>query len=473
MFTGLRAKTLHKSFNIIYSAMRTQNRYSNMTMVRYFGQIINIKLPDLGEGTKEATIKEWFVHKGSVIEEFEDVCEVFTDKLVAQIPSTHKGVIKDIYFGNDDVVPVGSIIADIEMFEDGELPPVVDTPSVVETSSAVETMIKDNSPASSLIAASAPMDIISDLKNIIATGGKVLATPVTRNYAKQQGVDITLVKGTGKEGRVTNENIDVFKNKPEISAPTRVVPVHHPLTGITKEDQVKRIGGVMKGMTKTMTQGLSIPFFVFQDEYDATQLFKLRKDLKASNKNLTLLPFFIKAISLSLKNSPQMNINVNSDTDEDGFIYEYVLKHDHNIGVAIDSPNGLVVPILKRVQDKSILQINEDIIELREKSNTGKLTAEDYKDGTFGVSSVGNLGGTYFVPTILRPMGAIIAIGKASKKPKYMGTTDKGHQWEPYDAVNFSISCDHRVIDGSTCAQFSENIRNLIENPQNMLLNMN
>lgn len=441
--------------------MRTQNLYSNMAMARYFGQIINIKLPDLGEGTKEATIKEWFVSKGSEIQEFQDVCEVFTDKLVAQIPSTHKGVIKEIYFSNDDVCPVGSILADIEVLEDGESP------------SVEEVKTESHSPAIENTAAKAPIDVIHDIKNITAIGDKALATPVVRNYAKTKGIDITQVRGTGKEGRVTNQDIDAFINKPLQANPSRQVPKQSSLVGITDEDKVKKIGGVLKGMTKTMTEGLSIPFFVYQDEYDATQLMKLRKDLKASNKNLTLLPFFIKAVSLSLRNSPKMNINVNPDTDEDGYIYEYVLKHDHNIAVAIDSPNGLVVPVLKKVQHKSILEINEEIIQLREKASAGKLAKEDYQDGTFSISSVGNLGGTYFVPTILRPQGAIIAIGKANKKPKYMGSTEKGHQWEPIDAINFSFSCDHRVIDGATCARFSEDIRKLIENPQNMLLNMN
>lgn len=441
--------------------MRTQNLYSNTAMSRYFGQIINIKLPDLGEGTKEATIKEWFVSKGSEIQEFQDVCEVFTDKLVAQIPSTHKGVIKEIYFSNDDVCPVGSILADIEILEDGESP------------SVDEVKPDKKSPTMENYAAKAPVDMIHDAKHIPAAGGKALATPVTRNYAKAKGVDITLIKGTGKEGRVTNADIDSFINKPCQTVSGNNSPIQPPLSGITDQDKVKKIGGVLKGMTKTMTEGLSIPAFVYQDEYDATQLIKLRKELKASNKNLTLLPFFIKAVSLSLRNSPQMNINVNPDTDEDGYIYEYVIKHDHNIAVAIDSPNGLVVPILKKVQDKSILQINEEIIQLREKASTGKLVKEDYQDATFSISSVGNLGGTYFVPTILRPQGAIIAIGKATKKPKYMGLTDKGHQWEPIDAINFSFSCDHRIIDGATCARFSEDIRKLIENPQNMLLNMN
>lgn len=287
------------------------------------------------------------------------------------------------------------------------------------------------------------------------------------------------MKGTGKDGRIVDADIDAFLHKPaqsaHASAPVCHRPSlrHEPLSGITDEDKVKRIGGIRKGMTKSMTESLSIPFFVFQDEYDATKLMKVRKELKAIHKSLTLLPFFVKAISIALRKYPGMNVNVNPNTDEDGYIYEYVLKHDHNISIAVDSPNGLVVPNIKKVQTKSILEINDNLLELRDKAQSSKLTRDDYEGGTFSVSSVGNLAGTYFVPTILRPQGAIVAIGKARKIPKYVGTNNEGYQWEPIDAINFSFSCDHRVIDGATCAKFSEEIRKLIENPQNMLLNMN
>ena len=464
MFTGLRVKTFTKSFKNLYSTMHAPSIHSKMAMARYFGSIINVKLPDLGEGTKEATLKEWFVEKGSEIGEFEDICEVFTDKLVAQIPSTHTGRIKEIYYKEDDVCQVGSTLADIELDDD-------------EVTEEVQEETKKEDPVEeSTSAAETPLDTPKKKSSQIKfPGGKVLATPAARHYAKQLGVDITQVKGSGKNGRVTNSDIDSFKNKPveSASASTRPAPTQAPLTGITEQDQIKKIGGVQKGMTKTMTEALSIPFFVYQDEYDATKLMSLRKELKITNPKLTLLPFFIKAISLGMRNSPGMNINVNPETDEEGYIKEYVIKHDHNIAIAIDSPNGLVVPVLKKIQNKSILEINEEILQLRDKAVTGKLTMEDYSDGTFSVSSVGNLGGTYFVPTILRPQGAIVAIGKASKKPKYLGESNGTHNWEPIDAINFSYSCDHRVIDGATCARFSEDVRKLIENPQNMLLNMN
>ena len=150
-----------------------------------------------------------------------------------------------------------------------------------------------------------------------------------------------------------------------------------------------------------MTDALQIPFFGYMDDYQVTEIMKLRSDLKKSYQKLTMLPFFIKAISLSLTKYPLMNVNVNPETDEQGYIKEYVIKADHNIAVAIDSPHGLLVPTIKRVQDKSIVKINDELLQLRDKAAKGSLTNEDFANGTFTVSSVGNLGGKYFVPTIL------------------------------------------------------------------------
>lgn len=158
-----------------------------------------------------------------------------------------------------------------------------------------------------------------------------------------------------------------------------------------------------KAMTKTMTESRSIPAFTFQDEIDVTELVKLRALLKKNHKNLTILPFFVKAASISMQEYPIVNSNFNPETDDEGYIKEYVIKKDHNFSIAIDSKDGLTVPNVKKVQEKSILQINNDIINLRERVDQGKLVAADFEEATFSISSVGNLGGTYFVPTILRP----------------------------------------------------------------------
>jgi len=247
-----------------------------------------------------------------------------------------------------------------------------------------------------------------------------------------------------------------------------------PLTGVKPEDQVKKLTGMKKAMTKTMTESRTIPFFTFQDEIEATELMKLRQLLKKNHKNLTMLPFFVKAASIAMNDFPIVNSNFNPETDEEGYIKEYVLKKDHNFSIAIDSKDGLTVPNIKKVQEKSILQINSDIIALREKVDQGKLSAADFEDATFSISSVGNIGGTGFVPTILRPQVAIMAIGKSRKMAKYVedSSLEDGYRFVPSDMINISISADHRILDGATVGRFAARMKELIENPNLMLISM-
>lgn len=227
-------------------------------------------------------------------------------------------------------------------------------------------------------------------------------------------------------------------------------------------------------MVKTMTEALTIPFFTFSDEMNGTKLIALRKEMKQAHQNLTMLPFFMKACSIAMLDNPIINSHVDNDLDADGFIQRYVVKHDHNFNIAIDSKDGLTVPVVKKVQEKSILAINRDLQSMRMKVDSSSLSAEDFQDGTFSVSSVGNIGGRYFVPTILRPQVCIIAIGQAHKIAKYEEdpSSKDGYKFVPAEVINFSISADHRIVDGATVARFAQRMKQLIENPNLMLLNL-
>ena len=149
-----------------------------------------------------------------------------------------------------------------------------------------------------------------------------------------------------------------------------------------------------------------------------------------------------------------------------------MIKKDHNFSVAIDSDHGLTTPNLKKVNEKSILQINQELRAMVDKVSKGELTQADFDDASFSVSSVGNIGGKYFVPTILRPQGAIIAIGKAVKAPKYTGSDGDNHSWEPIDQISFSITADHRILDGATVARFCQAMKKYIEDPNMMLISI-
>lgn len=317
---------------------------------------------------------------------------MFTDKLVAQIPSSVEGTVREVYYEIDDVIPVGSVILDLEFNDEG-----------------VE---EDTGPYQ--MSAAIPAALHEKVETIIERpkGGKAIASPAARHRAKSLGIEISKVQGTGHSGRVTKEDIVAFSKglsltkvipskTQTIQTPKASTPPPAPLTGITNEDQVKKIGGVKKGMTKTMTESLKVPIFGFSDDYEASNLIKMRKEMKKQYEKLTMLPFFIKALSIGMKEFPLMNINVSPETDDDGYIKEYVIKGDHNFSVAIDSPHGLLVPVVRQIQNLSILEINDCLRELRDKAGAGTLGAADFADSTFSVSSVGNLGGKYFVPTIL------------------------------------------------------------------------
>jgi 2-oxoisovalerate dehydrogenase E2 component (dihydrolipoyl transacylase) len=287
---------------------------------------------------------------------------VFTDKLVAKIPSTPDGVIKSIKYQNDEICPVGKALIEIEVEEAGSVstpePPVKETKKAVESSSSSSSEETGTVGRTKLSAA------------INSSNEKVLATPAVRSIAKRNSIDLKQVPATGKDGRVMKEDILAFieaGSKPQASpakaeacsaklssAGEKVIKMA-PLTGVKPEDEVRKLTGMKKAMTKTMTESRSIPFFMFSDEIEVTQLLILRRALKQQHKNLTMLPFFVKAASIAMTEYPIMNSNFNPETDEDGYIKEYVIKKDQNFSIAIDSKDGLTVPNIKRVQDKSIL----------------------------------------------------------------------------------------------------------------------
>jgi 2-oxoisovalerate dehydrogenase E2 component (dihydrolipoyl transacylase) len=190
---------------------------------------------------------------------------------------------------------------------------------------------------------------------------KSLSTPAVRHFVKKNGLDINQIKGTGKGGRVTKEDAILFMEGGSRPAAPRApdAPVF-----AKSQDQVKKIVGIQKAMTKTMTDSLSIPTFTFSDDMDATKLINLRQELKVSIDGLTFMPFFIKAISLAMNEHPIINSVVDPETDEEGYIKQYTIKGDHNFSIAIDSKDGLTTPNIKHVNRKSILDLNGDLKDL-------------------------------------------------------------------------------------------------------------
>eukprot|EP00331_Platyophrya_macrostoma_P008733 CAMPEP_0176412686 /NCGR_PEP_ID=MMETSP0127-20121128/4280_1 /TAXON_ID=938130 /ORGANISM="Platyophrya macrostoma, Strain WH" /LENGTH=406 /DNA_ID=CAMNT_0017792381 /DNA_START=22 /DNA_END=1242 /DNA_ORIENTATION=- len=380
------------------------------TVFYSFGQIKPFKLPDLGEKIKDATIKKWYVKEGDRVQELDTLADVATDKLFTQIPSSYNGKIHKRYFQEEEACEVGQVLLDIEVDEESSETSTAPTSSHQQTSTTTTT---------------------TEQQITSATSSGKLATPAVRGLIKENKLNINDIKGTGPEGRITKEDVlnhmgkgvqpplESFRKeaaKPaEQNIPTqkettqRQAPVTRAVTSIDAptSKQTKKMNDFQKGMQKTMTSATEIPHFSFKDEFDITELTNLRNNLKKSGVKLTFMPFFIKSFSLALLDFPMMNSTYDSSKP-----FEYTVWDNHNITIAIDTPNGLAVPNVKNCQAKTIYEIQADLERLRKDAEAGRISPKDIFDGTISISNIGNIGGTYLSPVILQPQVAIVALGK-------------------------------------------------------------
>lgn len=410
-------------------------------------KIVAFKLSDIGEGIREVVIKEWFVKVGDKVQQFDNICEVQSDKAAVTITSRYDGVIKKLYHEVDKTALVGQALVDIELEDDAA------TPS--ETTSSSDS---DNEVASKPEATSS-----TETNNQRV---KVLTTPAVRRIAAQFKVDLSTVKATGRNGRVLKEDVLGFLNIS--SDKSNEVPVDMSTTARTQEvpftpakakiepvleDKTVPVTGFTKAMVKSMTEAMKIPHFVFSDEYDVTKLVEARKALKLivaeRGMKLTYMPIIIKAASLGLTKYPILNSSLDSSCEN------ITYKASHNIGVAMDTPNGLIVPVIRNVQQKNIMDIARDLARLQESGSKGQLGLSDLTGGTFTLSNIGIVGGTYTKPVIFPPQVSIGALGKIQVLPRFdsLGNVVKAH------ILSVSWSADHRVIDGVTMARFSETLK--------------
>lgn len=302
--------------------------------------------------------------------------------------------------------------------------------------------------------------------------------------AQQYNIDLGEIQGTGKEGRVLKEDIINYiegekgtqtstskpasppcpvKAKPQTASP----PPPPPRPIVPGEgDKTVPFTGFTKAMTKSMSRALQIPHFSYKDEIDMTELVTLRKRVKKEAESqevkLSYMPFMVKAASLALSEYPILNSSV--DTEKETILY----KSSHNIGVAMDTPIGLIVPNIKGVQNLSVVEVARELNRLQSLASMGKLAESDLKDGTFTLSNIGTIGGTYASPVIMPPEVAIGALGRIQVLPRfdYEGNVVKA------SIMNISWSADHRVIDGATMARFGNKWKNFLENPASMVLYM-
>ena len=393
----------------------------------------DFKFPDVGEGITEGEIVEWEVKEGQKVGEHQTIAKIETDKAIVEIPSPKAGTILKIYHKEGDTVKVGETLVTIG--ESGEGAEIPEPRATVPTTSVVGVLEE------------APVTV---------TEPSVLATPATRRLAKDFGTDISQITGTGLDGRITEEDVRKYaEQKGQVSGIIRKAKKYD-LYGYYETVPMK---GIRKSTAKRMIESVkAAPHVTQMDEADVTELVKMRERLRdvAQKKSihLTYLPFVVRAVVAALKQYPYLNSSVGQE------IEEITLKKYYNIGLAVDTEDGLIVPVIKGADQKSLLSLAQEIQTLAEKARSREIDLADLKGGTFTITNIGFIGGTHATPIINYPETAILAMGRINDRPVV-----RDEQVVIRKVMPLSLSFDHRVIDGVMAARFTNTIIRYLEDP--------
>ncbi|MBI5967059.1 MAG: 2-oxo acid dehydrogenase subunit E2 [Deltaproteobacteria bacterium] len=411
------------------------------------------KLPDLGEGLTEGEIVKWLVKVGDLVEEGQVFVQVETDKAIIEIPSPKKGMVLKLGAAEGETVQVRQVI--IVLGEPGEKLAAIPEPEKevkVRPSVGVVGELEE-----------APEEVEEKVERKEA---EILAVPMVRKLARDLEVDLRTVKGSGPQGRITKE--DVIKAAREKKPPEKAVP-EKAIKVSPKHDLYGYIERVpLRGMHKTIAQSMvksksTIPHAAGMDEADVTQLIALKvkaKERAAQKKiHLTILPFVIKAVVAALEEHPYLNSSLDEESSE------IILKKYYNIGVAVDTKDGLMVPVVKNAKGKNIFHLAGELTELSEKARNRTIDLADLKGGTFTITNFGAMGGTFGFPIIRHPEVAILGMGKILEKPVVV----EG-KIEVRKVLPLSLSFDHRVVDGAEAVRFMNTVIELLEDPGLILM---
>ncbi|MFP7168991.1 dihydrolipoamide acetyltransferase family protein [Terribacillus sp. 7520-G] len=422
------------------------------------------KMPDIGEGIHEGEIVKWFVKEGDTVAEDDVLCEVQNDKAVVEIPSPYDGTVSKISVAEGEVAVVGDTLITFDgeggEAEGGNAPAPAEQEQTSVQANATESnetveKVKEEGPK-----AEAP------------SGDLVIAMPSVRKYAREQGVDIKQVSGSGKGGRVLAEDIDSFKNggaakapqaeaAQETAAEQKSAPV---VSGDEFPESREKMSGIRRAIAKAMvTSKTTAPHVTLMDEVDVTELVAHRKKFKAvaaeKEIKLTYLPYVAKALVSVLKNFPILNSSIDDATDE------IVTKHYYNIGIAADTEKGLLVPVVKNADRKSIFAISQEINELAVKARDGKLAPNEMKGASSTISNIGSAGGQWFTPVINYPEAAILGVGRIAEK-----AVVKDGEIVAAPVLALSLSFDHRIVDGATAQTAMNHLKRLLADPQLIMM---
>ncbi|ARJ51916.1 dihydrolipoamide acetyltransferase family protein [Staphylococcus lutrae] len=422
---------------------------------------MEIKMPKLGESVHEGTIEQWLVKEGDHVEEYDPICEVITDKVTAEVPSSYTGTITKRLIAEGETIEIGTVICEIDV--DGE---TETTPSSgnISTSTATESnkneTIEDNTQTAHHTGQTTP-------KN----NGRY--SPVVFKLASEHQIDLTEVTGTGFEGRVTKKDIERWieqghtpsNKRPQPNQQTETSPqqksettqsASKPTISTNQRDTMIPINGVRRQIANKMVQSVhEIPHAWLSVEVDATELTRTRQHYKNQFKaqegyNLTYFAFFIKAVAEALKKYPFLN----STWQEN----EIVIHSDINISIAVAHENKLFVPVIHHADEKSIKGIAREIHEYAQKARQNQLSYEDMQGGTFTVNNTGTFGSVSSMGIINHPQAAILQVESIVKRPVVIDDMIAIR-----DMVNLCLSIDHRILDGFLAGQFLNEVKQRIQ----------
>jgi pyruvate/2-oxoglutarate dehydrogenase complex dihydrolipoamide acyltransferase (E2) component len=388
----------------------------------------DFKLPDLGEGVTEAEVDKWLVKEGQEIAEDELLVEVITDKATAEIPSPFSGVVARIHVAEGTIVPVGTVLVTIGGADESP-----------EASANPEKAGIEDAP--------------TDKEAATVTAGAedgVKATPPVRKLARELDIDLSEVTGTGPGGRISREDVEaVAGSASEEASPAGGRRV--PLRGVRRK--------IAEHMLKAH---LAIPSVTHVEECDITEVDAARKlanERDAEGTKLTFLPFIVRAVSIELKKFPPLNSSLDETAGE-------IVYHEHyNIGIAVDAPQGLMVPVIRNADKLSLRELATEIERLASGAKDGTLKAEELRGSTFSVTSPGRFGGLMATPLVNHPNSAILGVHRATERPVV-----RDGQVVVRLMMNLSITFDHRIMDGVTASSFCMGVVDLLEHPTELAL---
>ncbi|MBM4390621.1 MAG: 2-oxo acid dehydrogenase subunit E2 [Deltaproteobacteria bacterium] len=419
------------------------------------------ELPEIGEGVVEGEMVRWLVKVGDTVATDQPICEIMTDKATVEISSPRSGKVVGLNGKPGDVIKVHSPLMHLDLGGGAAAPAPEPAAATAPVATPAPTAVKP-APAAAAVLAPVALHPAVAAKMPRPPGEKALASPAVRHDAKARGLDIEAVPGSGRDGRVTRADLEAYvtpavepKAPPALSSPA-------PGQG---DERVKIIGIRRKISEKMVQAWRTAPHFTYVDEVDASRLVEMRKSLlplaESRGVRLSYLPFVMKALCVVFREFPTLNAVM----DEEAF--ELVVRRDVNIGIATDTPAGLYVPVLKRVQEKNVLELAREITEITERTRSGKGRIDDFSGGSFTITSVGNIGGRFATPILNHPEVAILGVNQIHDRPVAVNG-----QVLVRPMMYLSPSFDHRVIDGAVAARFVSALKAALENPWSLVLEL-